>query len=218
MQRNRTRAAATQRRRVNARASGWIFGGYAVLGAVASGLKAWQTAADAELDRLAKTNIIVWDTITLFAALAALALGVREMVLAYFMRKEYEEDLAALLQNQEAIAETARQQNEATHRQAEMIRQQGETVQALLADRDSRAAESQKNEEDRAALRQSQHLMAEMVQTFLANLGNQAIAPDEKDAVIARQEERIRQLEALLERQGNGNGNGHNQNDTASES
>ena len=174
MQRNRTRVAAAHRRRVNARASGWIFGGYAVLGAVASGLKAWQTAADAELDRLAKTNIIVWDTITLFAALAALALGVREMVLAYFMRKEYEEDLAALLQNQEALTEAVKQQTESANQQAETVRQQGETVR-------------QQGE----TVRQQQ----ELVEVLLANLGNRATEPDEKDAVIARQEERIRQLE-----------------------
>ena len=40
--------------------------------------------------------MIVWDTITLAATLGALALGVREMVLAYFIRKEYEDEIAAI--------------------------------------------------------------------------------------------------------------------------
>ena len=65
-----------------------VFTGYAAVAAVASALKAWQTAGDLEaVGWLPKTNAIVWDTITLYAALGALALGVREMVLAYFMRK-----------------------------------------------------------------------------------------------------------------------------------
>ena len=119
-------------RRTTARVNAWLFGGYGIVAAAASGLKAWQTASDvAIVGWLAKTNAIVWDTITLYAALGALTLGVREMVLAYFMRKEYEEDLAALLENQRAQAETVQQQTELVREQAEMAKQQAETVREL---------------------------------------------------------------------------------------
>ena len=59
---------------------------------------------------------------------------------------------------------------------------------------------------------------AEIVRMLLDDCSRRAEARAEKDATIARQEERIHQLEELLESQGNGNGNGHNQNDTTSES
>ena len=116
-----------RQRRTTARVNAFMFGGYGIVAAAASGLKAWQTAGDvAIVGWLAKTNAIVWDTITLYAALGALTLGVREMVLAYFMRKEYEEDLAALLENQRAQAETVQQQKELVREQAEMAKQQAE--------------------------------------------------------------------------------------------
>ena len=113
-------------RRVNA----WILTGYSITTPVAVFLKAWETVHSRYLiGWLAKTNTIVWDTVTLAGAIGVLALGVREMVLAYFMRKEYEEDLAALLQNQEA--------------QAEMVKAQAEATEALLAEgRERRAADA----------------------------------------------------------------------------
>ena len=99
---------------------------------MAAALKAWQTVVSSyPVGWLAKTNVIIWDTITLAATLGALALGVREMVLAYFMRKEYEDDLAALLQNQQVQAETVQQQAELARQQAELARQQAETVRGL---------------------------------------------------------------------------------------
>ena len=104
-----------------------VFTGYAAVAAVASALKAWQTAGDLEaVGWLPKTNAIVWDTITLYAALGALALGVREMVLAYFMRKGYEEDFEMLLRSQEAQAEIVKTLTESMHREREQYRQERE--------------------------------------------------------------------------------------------
>ena len=99
-----------------------VFTGYAAVAAVASALKAWQTAGDLEaVGWLPKTNAIVWDTITLYAALGALALGVREMVLAYFMRKGYEEDFEMLLRSQEAQAEIVKTLTESMQREREAV-------------------------------------------------------------------------------------------------
>ncbi len=144
------RQRQTRQRRLSRRVNVWIQSSYAGIALAASGLKAWQTISSQNLvGWLAKTNIIVWDTITLAATLGALALGVREMVLAYFIRKEYEEDmdvmrrgyeedLDALLRTQKEQAETvqqqaemARQQAEMARQQAEMARQQAETVKEL---------------------------------------------------------------------------------------
>ena len=137
------RQRQTRQRRLSRRVNVWILSGYAGIALAASGLKAWQTISSQNLvGWLAKTNIIVWDTITLAATLGALALGVREMVLAYFIRKEYEEDmdvmrrgyeedLDALLRTQKEQAETVQQQAETARQQAEMARQQAETVKEL---------------------------------------------------------------------------------------
>ncbi len=137
------RQRQTRQRRLSRRVNVWILSGYAGIALAASGLKAWQTISSPNLvGWLAKTNIIVWDTITLAATLGALALGVREMVLAYFIRKEYEEDmdvmrrgyeedLDALLRTQKEQAETVQQQAEMARQQAEMARQQAETVKEL---------------------------------------------------------------------------------------
>ena len=104
-----------------------VFTGYAAVAAVASALKAWQTAGDLEaVGWLPKTNAIVWDTITLYAALGALALGVREMVLAYFMRKGYEEDFEMLLRSQEAQVEIVKTLTESMQREREQYRQERE--------------------------------------------------------------------------------------------
>ena len=92
------------RSRVTHRVNVWIFGSYGVIALSAIFLKAWQTAHnDHPLGWLAKTNVIIWDTITLAATLGALALGVREMVLAYFMRKEYEDEIAAIRAERDAV-------------------------------------------------------------------------------------------------------------------
>ena len=127
-----SRQRQTRQRRVSRRVNAWILGGYVGIAALAAALKAWQTVVSSyPVGWLAKTNVIIWDTITLAATLGALALGVREMVLAYFMRKEYEDDLAALLQNQQVQAETVQQQAELARQQAELARQQAETVRGL---------------------------------------------------------------------------------------
>ena len=116
-------------RHASRRANAWILFGYIGVTISAASLKSWQTTgAQHIVGWLAKTNAIVWDTITLAATLGALALGVREMVLAYFMRKEYEEDLALLVQNQQVQAETVQQQAEMARQQAEMARQQAESA------------------------------------------------------------------------------------------
>lgn len=121
-----------RQRRVSRRVNAWILGGYFSIAALATTLKAWQIVVSPYIvGWLAKTNAIVWDAITLAATLGALTLGVREMVLAYFMRKEYEDDLAALLQNQQAQAETVQQQAEMARQQTEMARQQSETIKEL---------------------------------------------------------------------------------------
>lgn len=138
-----SRQRQTRQRRVSRRANAWILSGYFGIASSAAALKAWQTIVSPHIvDWLAKTNAIVWDTITLAATLGALALGVREMVLAYFIRKEYEEDLDdmrrgyeedldALLRNQKEQAETVRQQAEMARQQTEMARQQSEAIKEL---------------------------------------------------------------------------------------
>ncbi|MYC33443.1 MAG: hypothetical protein F4X64_09735 [Chloroflexi bacterium] len=134
----------TRQRRVSRRANAWILSGYFGIASSAAALKAWQTIVSPHIvDWLAKTNAIVWDTITLAATLGALALGVREMVLAYFIRKEYEEDLDdmrrgyeedldALLRNQKEQAETVRQQAEMARQQSETVKELTDAVQQLL--------------------------------------------------------------------------------------
>ena len=98
-----SRQRQTRQRRVSSRVNAWILGGYVSIAAAAAALKAWQTVVSSyPVGWLAKTNVIVWDTITLAAALGALALGVREMVLAYFIRKEYEDEIAAIRAERDA--------------------------------------------------------------------------------------------------------------------
>ena len=131
-----SRQRQTRQRRLSRRVNVWILGGYTGISLAASGLKAWQTISSQNLvGWLAKTNIIVWDTITLAATLGALALGVREMVLAYFIRKEYEEDMDVMRRGYEedldALLRTQKEQAETVQQQAEMARQQAETVKEL---------------------------------------------------------------------------------------
>lgn len=91
------------RGRITRRTNAWILGAYAVIAPSAIFLKAWQTInSPYPVGWLAKTNVVIWDTITLAAALGALALGVREMVLAYFMRKEYEDEIASIRAERDA--------------------------------------------------------------------------------------------------------------------
>lgn len=54
------------------------------------------------------------------------------MVLAYFIRKEYEEDLALLLQNQQVQVGTVQQQAEMARQQAETVKDLTTAVQQLL--------------------------------------------------------------------------------------
>ena len=92
-----------RRNRVTRLANAWTLGAYGVIALSAVCLKAWQTInSPYPVGWLAKTNVIIWDTITLAAALGALALGVREMVLAYFMRKEYEDEIASIRAERDA--------------------------------------------------------------------------------------------------------------------
>ncbi|MDE2682974.1 MAG: hypothetical protein OXI54_02335 [Chloroflexota bacterium] len=98
-----SRQRQTRQRRVSRRVNAWILGGYVGVAASAAALKAWQIVVGPHIvGWLAKTNAIVWDTITLAATLGALALGVREMVLAYFIRKEYEDEIAAIRAERDA--------------------------------------------------------------------------------------------------------------------
>ena len=131
-----------------------VFTGYAAVAAVASALKAWQTAGDLEaVGWLPKTNAIVWDTITLYAALGALALGVREMVLAYFMRKGYEEDFEMLLRSQEAQAEIVKTLTESMQREREQYRQE----------REEREREREREREQERAERERQYVVIEQL-------------------------------------------------------
>ena len=126
-----------------------MLAGYAIIAPAAVILKAWETVQSRyPVGWLAKTNAVAWETVTLAGAIGVLALGVREMVLAYFMRKEYEEDLAALLQNQQAQAEMVKAQ-------AEAAKQQSETVQAVLAEaREQREAEAARAQEQNSFIHQ----------------------------------------------------------------
>lgn len=138
-----SRHRQARQRHLSRRVNVWILGGYIGIAILVVALKAWQTVdSQYPVGWLAKTNGIIWDAITLAATLGALALGVREMVLAYFIRKEYEEDLDdmrrgyeedldALLRNQKEQAETVQQQTEMAREQAEMARQQAETIREL---------------------------------------------------------------------------------------
>ena len=138
-----------------------VFTGYAAVAAVASALKAWQTAGDLEaVGWLPKTNAIVWDTITLYAALGALALGVREMVLAYFMRKGYEEDFEMLLRSQEAQAEIVKTLTESMQREREQYRQEREERER---EREQERAERERERERERDDRERQYVVIEQL-------------------------------------------------------
>lgn len=135
-----SRRRQTRQRRLSRRVNAWMLGGYVGIAVSATALKAWQTVVSSyPVGWLAKTNVIVWGTITLAATLGALALGVREMVLAYFIRKEYEEDIDVMRRGYE-------EERDALLRNQ---REQAELVQALLAD-------AQEQREADAALRREQ--------------------------------------------------------------
>ena len=161
-----------------------VFTGYAAVAAVASALKAWQTAGDLKaVGWLPKTNAIVWDTITLYAALGALALGVREMVLAYFMRKGYEEDFEMLLRSQEA--------------QAEIVKTLTESMQREREERERERAERERERE-----REERQLEREQYQQERAERERQYV-------IIEQLLEQNRQLMERLERRDNGRRAGH---------
>ena len=136
----RNRRQEASQRRAAARINAAVFAGYAVTATTAVALKAWETIRACDPDGwLGTTNVVIWDAITLYGALGALALGVREMVLAYFMRKDYEAEIDTLLRNQEAQAEIikamcdmefARQKQAEEDRNA--IREQNAVIQQLL--------------------------------------------------------------------------------------
>ena len=114
----RNRRQEARQPRAVARVNAAVFAGYAVTATTAVALKAWETIRACDPDGwLGTTNAVIWDAITLYGALGALALGVREMVLAYFMRKDYEAEIDTLLRNQEA--------------QAEIVKAQAESIQAM---------------------------------------------------------------------------------------
>ena len=161
-----------------------VFTGYAAVAAVASALKAWQTAGDLEaVGWLPKTNAIVWDTITLYAALGALALGVREMVLAYFMRKGYEEDFEMLLRSQEA--------------QVEIVKTLTESMQQEREERKQERAEREREREW-----EERQLEREQYQQERAERERQYV-------VIEQLLEQNRQLMERLDRRDNGRRAGH---------
>ena len=98
-----SRNRQARQRHLSRRVNVWILGGYIGVTILVVALKAWQTVeSQYPVGWLAKTNGIIWDAITLAAALGALALGVREMVLAYFIRKEYEDEIAAIRAERDA--------------------------------------------------------------------------------------------------------------------
>ena len=142
-----------------------VFTGYAAVAAVASALKAWQTAGDLEaVGWLPKTNAIVWDTITLYAALGALALGVREMVLAYFMRKGYEEDFEMLLRSQEAQVEIVKTLTESMQREREQYRQEREERERERErEREQERAEREREREQERDDRERQYVVIEQL-------------------------------------------------------
>ena len=114
----RNRRQEARQPRAVARVNAAVFAGYAVTATTAVALKAWETIRACDPHGwLGTTNAVIWDAITLYGALGALALGVREMVLAYFMRKDYEAEIDTLLRNQEA--------------QAEIVKAQAESIQAM---------------------------------------------------------------------------------------
>ena len=136
----RHRRQEAGQRRAAARVNAAVFAGYVVTATTAVALKAWETIRACDPDGwLGTANVIIWDAITLYGALGALALGVREMVLAYFMRKDYEAEIDTLLRNQEVQAEIIKAMRDmefARQKQAEAdhnaIREQNAVIQQLL--------------------------------------------------------------------------------------
>ena len=196
-----------RRHRLSRRVNVWILASYVAMAPAAAALKAWQTAhSHYPVGWIAKTNAIIWDIITLAGAIGVLALGVREMVLAYLMRKEYEEDLAALLHNQQAQAEMVKAQAAAASEQSAI-------VQAFITEsREQREAEAARLEREQAFLREQAErdaaLQREQAERDAALQRERA----ERDATQIRQltqtvQELIqqnRQLMARLDRQHNG--------------
>ena len=190
-----------RRHRLSRRVNVWILASYVAMAPAAAALKAWQTAhSHYPVGWIAKTNAIIWDIITLAGAIGVLALGVREMVLAYLMRKEYEEDLAALLHNQQAQAEMVKAQAAAASEQSAI-------VQAFITEsRERREAEAARLEREQAFLREQAERDAALQRERA-----------ERDATQIRQltqtvQELIqqnRQLMARLDRQHNGHATDH---------
>ena len=144
----RHRRQEAGRRRAAARVNAAVFAGYVVTATTAVALKAWETIRACDPDGwLGTANVVIWDAITLYGALGALALGVREMVLAYFMRKDYEAEIDTLLRNQEA--------------QAEIARAQAKSIQAM---RDMEFARQKQAAEDRDAIREQNAVIQQLLE------------------------------------------------------
>ena len=202
------RQRSRRQRRIARRVNIWVLAGYAFITLSAAFLKGWETANSLDpFGWLAKTNAIIWDTVTLAATLGALALGVREMVLAYFMRKEYEEDLDALLRHQEAQAEMVKAQAEAS-------RQQYETVQAFLADaREQREADAARIEQEAVRVEREAALRREQAERDAALRREQAERDDAQIQQLTQTVQQLieqnRQLMERLDRRNNGHGTGN---------
>ena len=145
-------------------------------------LKAWETIRACDPDGwLGTTNAVIWDAITLYGALGALALGVREMVLAYFMRKDYEAEIDTLLRNQEA--------------QAEIVKAQAESIQAMREIQTERRLEAEAIRDAEIARRQEAEAQREAANRLLM---------DQND-LIRQLLEQNRQMLAIIDRRRNGN-------------
>ena len=188
----RHRRQEAGQRRAAARVNAAVFAGYVVTATTAVALKAWETIRACDPDGwLGTTNVVIWDAITLYGALGALALGVREMVLAYFMRKDYEAEIDTLLRNQEAQAEIAKAQAESIREMREMQterRLEAETV------RDAEIARRKEAE----AIRD-----AEIAKRAEAEAGREAA-----NRQLQEQNALIREMLEIITQQRNGNGNG----------
>ena len=190
------RPDARQRRAVT-RINIAVFAGYALTATTAVALKAWETIRACDPDGwLGTTNAVIWDAITLYGALGALALGVREMVLAYFMRKDYEAEIDTLLRNQEA--------------QAEIVKAQAESIQAMREIQTERRLEAEAIRDAEIARRQEAEAIrdTEIARREEAEAGREAErdAIREQNTVILQLLEQNRQMLEIIERRRNGNG------------
>ena len=153
--RNRSREARPHR--TVARVNAAVFAGYIITATTAVALKAWETIRACDPDGwLGTTNAVIWDAITLYGALGALALGVREMVLAYFMRRDYEAEMDTMRRDHAAeIARIKAQARAEADRDA--IREQNAVILRLLEQNQQMMEQNrQMMEQNRQLLEQNQ--------------------------------------------------------------